>query len=123
VVPGPQCLRRGEIAGLRWADIDLDTGTLSIARNSVQVGATTVLENEPKTQLSRRTLPLDTGLIAVLKRASAWQAQDKLALSVDYADSDYVACNEAGQPYTPGAPTFRATCDTDNPSLITANTA
>jgi integrase len=95
-------LRRGEIAGLRWADIDLDTGTLTIARNRVQVGAATVVENEPKTQSSRRTLPLDTGLIAVLKRASAWQAQEKLALGVDYTDSGYVACNEAGQPYTPG---------------------
>jgi integrase len=56
-------LRRGEIAGLRWADIDLDTGTLSIARNSVQVGAATVVEYEPKTQSSRRTLPVDTGLV------------------------------------------------------------
>lgn len=96
-------LRRAEIAGLKWSDIDLANGTLTIARNRVQVGPATVVENEPKTHSSRRTLPLDAGLVAVLKRASARQAQERLALGADYADSGYVACNEAGEPYTPGA--------------------
>jgi integrase len=96
-------LRRGEIAGLKWADIDTDAGTLTISRNRVQVGAATVAENEPKTQSSQRTLPLDEGLIGVLKRASVRYAQEKLALGVAHADSGYVAVNEAGEPYTPGA--------------------
>ena len=69
----------------------------------VGAGAATVVENEPKTQSSGRTLPLDDGLIAVLKRASARYAQERLALGGDHADSGYVACNEAGEPYTPGA--------------------
>ena len=64
-------LRRGEIAGLRWSDIDFDAGTITIARNRVQAGAANVVENEPKTLSSCRTLPLDEGLVAVLKRASA----------------------------------------------------
>ena len=46
---------------------------------------------------------MDAGLVAVLKRASARQAQERLALGADYADSGYVAVNEAGEPYTPGA--------------------
>ena len=96
-------LRRAEIAGLKWSDIDLIEGALTITRNRVQVGAATVVENEPKTESSRRTLPMDAGLAAVLRRASARQAQERLALGADYADSGYVAVNEAGQPYTPGA--------------------
>jgi integrase len=96
-------LRRGEIAGAKWSDIDFDAGTITIARNRVQVGAATVVENEPKTQSSRRTLPLDEGLVGVLRRASARCAQEKLALGAAHADSGYVACNEAGAPYTPGA--------------------
>jgi integrase len=95
-------LRRAEIAGLRWSDIDYTDGTLSIARNRVRVGVATV-ENEPKTKTSRRTLPLDAGLEAVLRRASARQAQEKLALGADYADTGYVAVNRVGQPYTPTA--------------------
>ena len=35
-------LRRGEIAGLRWSDIDFDAGTITIARNRVQAGAANV---------------------------------------------------------------------------------
>jgi integrase len=94
-------LRRGEIAGLRWSDIDFDTGTLTIARGRVQAGAGNVVENDPKTLSSRRTLPLDEGLVAVLKRVSARYAQERLALGAAHADSGYVAVNEAGEPYTP----------------------
>ncbi|OBJ21664.1 tyrosine-type recombinase/integrase [Mycobacterium colombiense] len=96
-------LRRCEIAGLKWSDIKMDAGILTVARNRVQVGAATVVENQPKTQSSRRMLPIDAGLVAVLKRASARQTQERLALGADYAATGYVAVNEAGQPYTPGA--------------------
>ncbi len=98
-------LRRGEIAGLMWSDIDFEGKTLTVARNRVELGGgkTTVVENEPKTEAARRTLPLDGGLWGVLKRASARQAGEKLALGGAYADSGYVACTEGGQPYTPGA--------------------
>ena len=96
-------LRRAEIAGLKWSDIDFDEGTLTIARNRVEVGTTSVvLENAPKTEASRRTLPLDDGLLAVLRRARARQAEERLRIGASYVDSGYVAANEAGQPYTPG---------------------
>lgn len=96
-------LRRAEIAGLRWSDIDLDARTLSIARNRVQAGAGNVVENDPKTRSSRRTLPLDDGLAAVLRRASARYAQERLALGAGHCDSGYVAVNTTGEPYTPDA--------------------
>ena len=64
-------LRRGEIAGLMWSDVNLGDGTITIARNRVQAGAGNVVEGDPKTLSSRRTLPLDDGLVGVLKRASA----------------------------------------------------
>jgi integrase len=94
-------LRRGEIAGLRWSDVDLDGGTVTIARNRVQAGAGNVVENEPKTRSSCRTLPLDEGLVSVLRRASARVAQERLALGGAHGASGYVAVNEAGEPYTP----------------------
>jgi integrase len=98
-------LRRGEIAGLRWCDVDFNAGTITVARSRVELGGgpCTVVENEPKTLASRRTLPLDEGLLGVLRRALARYAQEKLALGQTHADSGYVACTEAGQPYTPGA--------------------
>ncbi|KUI13460.1 recombinase XerD [Mycolicibacterium acapulense] len=94
-------LRRGEIAGLRWTDVDLDAGTISIERNRVQAGAGNVVEGDPKTLSSRRVLPLDDGLVAVLRRASARSAEERLSLGPAHADSGYVAVNEIGEPYTP----------------------
>jgi integrase len=94
-------LRRGEIAGLKWSSVDLVAGTITIERNRVQAGAGAVVENDPKTLSSRRTLPLDEGLVGVLKRASARYAQERLALGEAHAGSGYVAINEVGEPYTP----------------------
>jgi integrase len=93
-------LRRGEIAGLRWADVDLDGKTLSIVNNRVQAGNRTV-ENDPKSAASRRTLPLPDRLVTVLKAAKARQAAERLALGASYGAGEYVVSNEIGRPYTP----------------------
>ena len=54
--------RRGEIAGLRWADVDLDGKTLSIVEQP-GVGGGGSVENDPKSATSRRTLPLPDRLV------------------------------------------------------------
>lgn len=91
-------LRRGEIAGLRWSDVDFDAKTLTVLNNRVDAGGT-VSENDPKTATSRRTLPLPDRLITVLKSAKARQARERLALG--YGHWHYVVANEVGQPYSP----------------------
>jgi integrase len=93
-------LRRGEIAGLRWADVDLTAKTLRIVNNRVSAGGVTV-ENDPKSATSRRTLPLPDRLVSVLKAAKARQAAERLALGGDGGAFDYVVSNEAGEPYSP----------------------
>lgn len=72
-------LRRGELAGLRWADVDLDAKTLSVVNKRVSAGGRTV-EGDPKSATSRRTLPLPDRLVLVLKAARARQAAEQLAL-------------------------------------------
>ena len=93
-------LRRGEIAGLRWADVDLSGKALSVTNNRVDAGGTAV-ENDPKSAMSRRTLPLPDRLVSVLRAARARQAAERLALGSDGASWDYVVSNEAGEPYHP----------------------
>ncbi|KGF15154.1 tyrosine-type recombinase/integrase [Corynebacterium freneyi] len=93
-------LRRGEIAGLRWADIDFDAGTLSIRQARGMVD-NRVVEKAPKTARSARTLPLTPGLRAELKAARTRQAKERLALGPDAGAGEYVASNEAGEPYRP----------------------
>lgn len=93
-------LRRGEIAGLRWDDVDLDGGTLTIRHARGMVNGR-VIEKEPKTVRSARTLPLTSGLRAQLKAAKVRQAKERLALGPDAGAGEYVASNEAGEPYRP----------------------
>lgn len=93
-------LRRGEIAGLRWADVDLDGQTLSIANNRVDAGGRAV-ENDPKSAMSRRTLPLPDRLVSVLRAAKARQAAERLATGSSYRSGEYVVSNEVGDPYHP----------------------
>jgi len=94
-------LRRGEIAGLRWADINLDEKTLAITNNRVAAGGRSV-ENDPKSGASRRTLPLPDRLISVLRSAKARQAADRLAVAATSGSWAYVVSNEIGEPYAPG---------------------
>lgn len=93
-------LRRGEIAGLRWADINFTAKTLLVANNRVSAGGVTV-ENDPKSEASRRELPLPDRLARVLKAAKKRLAAERLAIGEHYGTGDYVVCNEAGEPYNP----------------------
>lgn len=103
-------LRRGEIAGLRWDDIDFDKGTLSITRNRVQLdssvvadGASRVASNDPKTRSSIRTLPIDSDLVRVLREVRTNQREEQLRAGTAYEPSGYVAVSELGTAYTPDA--------------------
>ncbi len=91
-------LRRGEVAGLRWVDVDLESRSLSVVNNRVDAGGK-VVENDPKSVMSRRTLPLPDRLVNVLKAAKTRQAVERLALGG--GEWKYVVCNEAGDPYHP----------------------
>ncbi|NLE82378.1 MAG: site-specific integrase [Rhodococcus sp.] len=93
-------LRRGEIAGLRWVDVDLGAGSLTIANNRTSAGGVTV-EGDPKSSSSRRTLPLTGPLRAALDAARVRQKRERLALGADYGSGEYVVSNEAGDPYNP----------------------
>jgi integrase len=93
-------LRRGELSGLLWSDVDLDVGTLTVAHNRVSVNGQ-VMDSDPKTDQSARTLPLTPALAAVLRRAQARQKAERLALGPDYGSGEHVVCDEAGRPYHP----------------------
>lgn len=67
-------VRRGELLGLRWADLDLDTGRAAI-RQTLSSVAGKVSFSTPKTTKSRRSLALDPATVAALWRHRA--AQDK----------------------------------------------
>lgn len=99
-------LRRGEIAGLRWSDVDLEARAISVAETRLRFGKHLV-EDVPKSKAGRRELPLPDHLLAAFKATRKVQAADQLALGAAYQASGYVVVDEAGQALSPHALTSR----------------
>lgn len=71
-------MRRGEVAGLKWADLDTRGGRIAVRRSLVTAGYQ-VNWSEPKTERSRRSVALDATTLEVLRTHRARQAAEKLA--------------------------------------------
>lgn len=66
-------MRRGEVCGLRWEDVSLDRAEVTVARTRVLVGST-IVDGSPKTERSRRTIPIDPSTVTVLR---AWKLEQR----------------------------------------------
>jgi len=93
-------LRRGEAAGLRWCDIDLDAATAIISSQLQQYHGRLVL-CPPKTACSERAVALDRTTVAVLRAHQAAQDAEHAAVGGDYHDSWYVFTCLNGDPMAP----------------------
>lgn len=93
-------LRRSEVLGLRWADVDLDAGTITVAQGRVVVGGGTVT-GAPKSTRSARTLPMPRDVLAALRAFKTRQAEEHLALGGGWPDTGLVAVNADGSPIRP----------------------
>lgn len=94
-------LRRGEIGGLRWRNIDFEAKTLTIGPTRISVDGKAIEQEDAKSPDSHRVLPAPEPLLVELKAAKNRQLSEKLRLGADYTDLGYVVCNETGQPYHP----------------------
>ena len=88
-------LRRGEILGLRWCDIDFEENTISIVNTRVRVS--TDVEKQPKNEASRRTFPLIASVKEHLLKVKAQQEENRRVMREAYVDSDYVYVWDNGQ--------------------------
>lgn len=106
---GLRGLRRGELCGLRWTDIDLDRGTLTIERNRTTVGYQ-VIEGDPKTPAGRRAVALDKRSIEFLRTHRRYE-QDRRAEAAEagkpWFDTGYVFTRRDGKPINPNYATTR----------------
>jgi integrase len=85
-------LRREEVLGLRWQDVDLDAGHLSVrqavtfakgSRENIHIGP-------PKTEAGSRDFAIGSELVAVLKKHRTTQLQRRIALGAAWRDLDLV---------------------------------
>ena len=94
-------LRRSEVLGLRWSDVDLNAGTVTVAQGRVVVEGQGTVTGDPKSKRSRRALPMPTDVLAALRAFKVQQASERLALGERYPDTGFVAVNEVGSPIRP----------------------
>lgn len=92
-------LRRSEVTGLRWRDVDLAAGTLTIRQTLHRTGEGLVFL-PPKTQRSRRTVPLPPAVVDALCRHHAAQ-QAECVTHGAWPDSDLVFTTPRGTPVEP----------------------
>jgi integrase len=88
-------LRRGELLGLRWQDLDLDAPTLRVTRSLQRIGGAIVLK-EPKTKRSRRTLSLPASAVAALRAHRDRQAWERKAAGGRWIESGMVFTTPIG---------------------------
>jgi integrase len=89
-------LRRGELCGLRWSDVDLHAGSL-VVRRSVTTVAGRPVAGAPKTARGRRVVDLDPGTVAVLRDHRRRQLAERLRAGGDWVDHDLVFCEPTGE--------------------------
>jgi integrase len=82
-------LRRGELLGLRWQDVDLDAGRVSVRQTLTTVG-NKVAFGEPKTARGERNIALDGVTISTVRTWRARQARERLAFGPAWHDTGLV---------------------------------
>lgn len=86
-------LRQGELAGLKWEDVDLEAGTLQV-RRTLSNGEFTA----PKTAKSRRSVKLTPSAAEALRKHHKLQSQERERLTGLWQDHDLVFCSTIGTP-------------------------
>ena len=98
-------LRRGELMGLKWQDINVDAGVLQVRRILSRVPSKMpgkgYVEAEPKTQKSRRSLVIAPFALEALTQHRVRQLEAKLKAGDAWQEHDYVFCTSIGTHLNP----------------------
>jgi integrase len=95
-------MRRGELLGLRWSDLDLNSARLTVNQSLERVKGKTIFKS-PKTTTSRRTVTLPALTVEALKEHRAAQAAERLQLGL--GKPELVFSRSDGSPLDPDSVT------------------
>lgn len=111
-------IRKGELMGLRWHDVNIDERYLDINTTRGDYG-----ENAPKTKTSIRKVYFDESLVSLIKKYKAFEQQNLLKKGRTLKDSDYFILSSWNQPVNQSKITyhFRMLCKEAGVSNITVH--
>lgn len=112
-------LRRGEVLGLRWQDIDFEAGTIRVEQQVQRVGGEMHI-GPVKTQAGHRNLPLLPLARQALEAQAEAQARYRAEMGSAWPDTDLVFTTKTGRPVEPRnfVRSFRRICDANDIRLI-----
>lgn len=90
-------LRRGEVCGLRWDDVDMKNKILHISHTRTTAKGE-VFQDTAKTQSSQRDFPISDKMYNYLQNLYAYQQRNKKEYGAAYCDGNFVCCWDDGQP-------------------------
>lgn len=94
-------LRKGELLGLRWEDLDLDAGTAAIRRTLQRTSAGGLTTLPTKTRASERRIALPTRCVQSLKLQHEQQKREREAAGTTRQHDGYVFTTAQGRPIDP----------------------
>ena len=97
--------RRGEIVGLKWADIDFENQRISVKRSIYKLSDGKAREKEPKSKTSIRTISIPERLCKTLTEYRLQQNRHIAYLGDEWKNLDYVFTEEDGYVMNPQTPT------------------
>ncbi len=93
-------MRRGELLGLRWVDVDLDRARVAV-RQTLVIAGREVVFSQLKTNRGRRSIAIDPRTVEALRSWRKAQLAERLAWAGAWADSGLVFTREDGTPIHP----------------------
>ncbi len=94
-------IRRGQVCGLKWCDVDLDAGQITVHDNRVVVGGRALDKAGGKTRNADQTISIDRATVAALRRWRQLQDSEREFFGDAYHPGDYLFTYQDGRPPHP----------------------
>ncbi|MFJ5622023.1 site-specific integrase [Peribacillus loiseleuriae] len=94
-------MRRGEILGLKWSDVNFTQKKISIVRTLYYIPDQGIIEQSTKNDGSARVISISDLVINELKKHQLWQKERKLEYGIPYSEDGYITANNKGEALNP----------------------
>lgn len=98
-------LRRGELLGLEWRDVDFENCTIEVRQASQYLPEKGIFTKEPKTETSKRIISIPSSVMELLKQYRAHQAEERLKVGDLWEESGRLFTTWNGRPMHPDTAT------------------
>ena len=94
-------MRKGELLGLKWTDLDWNKGTIRVQRQVQRVTGQGMVFMSPKTNAGRRTIPLGVETLRILREHRTKQHHERATSENRWQENDLIFPSSVGTPQSP----------------------